>query len=500
MSRYTLQRLENALLVFRDGQPYECGRSSKSDEEETCIKKSRKRRSVAIDARLAASWQDKDESGDFDPSAERRKSRIGRILSTSLSQKRVFEASPLSQEFARPAKRKKSLPRGYGEPPPSDVVVLKTSLGKLEALVPILDDNERALEGPRYSRFPAFHNVFQQTGIESQDFVEHVMSTETTMRSGKVRLQPVFKKSSIRCKECYDNGRSCNYRSKDKSMCTPCQKERRRNPGIQCIPCETDAAAEDEDAKSLENLRTGSESKKSHQRLMTPPPTPSWVPPSIPPQAPMRTQVITITTRFAHPFNYDFEPKNDALGRKCHFCDKKSYGLYGLQLQKNLKVLKTGDSVQYKEPRNFGNVAAGFEPSRMCLICALNRLMISSCPGHQWFTTKDPKTIDHSYAFSLEGMQKTTWCSICVEPAVVACCSLQDDNKIAGILDSSGKKRRGCRMQLCLRCYRLMQGTKRSSLEMQTLIEKSKRQSLRADFEFLFPGSDLHKHYQAFLA
>ncbi|KAB8079305.1 hypothetical protein BDV29DRAFT_164786 [Aspergillus leporis] len=62
----------------------------------------------------------------------------------------------------------------------------------------------------------------------------------------------------------------------------------------------------------------------------------------------------------------------------CHWFSNFRYGLLGLR-KKTIDVLDFGDG-RYIEIGG-GHVAQGHEPSRMCVVCALERIRIMRCAG-----------------------------------------------------------------------------------------------------------------------
>lgn len=128
----------------------------------------------------------------------------------------------------------------------------------------------------------------------------------------------------------------------------------------------------------------------------------------------------------------------------CHWCLNWAYGIVGLGIR-NTEVLdfNTGRLIEIKD----GHQGEGREPSRMCWLCASERVQIMQCP-HDNITpimNRDPKSPkDRSAAFqnlaqARAALQEPTsqcygqpfqtvdreWCSLCQEPASWSCDSDQ---------------------------------------------------------------------------
>ena len=209
-----------------------------------------------------------------------------------------------------------------------------------------------------------------------------------------------------------------------------------------------------------------------------------------------------IRTSFANPIDFAYKPPLDG-SKPCHWCRDFTYGLLGLG-EREVEVIDYRDGMGYVEASG-GHVAQGREPSRMCIICALDRLRIIECGFHVigpldgW----DESNFDLRSAFnSLEPppgedhcTKQNHWCSMCINPAFYGCIAFQGFNRLQEPTQSSSVDSVGCGLLLCGRCART---TKKCGGNLARIIKviKSTSVELRADVEFLLPSSDLYQTYK----
>lgn len=211
---------------------------------------------------------------------------------------------------------------------------------------------------------------------------------------------------------------------------------------------------------------------------------------------------IMIKTPFAHPINFEYVPPRNG-SKPCHWCNDFTYGILGLG-NLDVEVVKRPDGPGYVEVRG-GHVGKGCDSSRMCTVCALERIHIGNCSQHKIFALKnlDEDTFDFGEAFlSLEPLHETSrhvpinpWCSLCPNPAFYGCATLQRFSKFREPLRSK-EEEEGCGLLLCSDCAEVM-------VECDSNIAKTVREhrkvgrELRADVEFLLPHNDLYEAFQS---
>lgn len=210
-----------------------------------------------------------------------------------------------------------------------------------------------------------------------------------------------------------------------------------------------------------------------------------------------------ISTCFAHPINFAYEPPESG-GNPCHFCDDFTYGLLGLG-RTTVEVIDYGIKEGLVEVDG-GHVGKGHEPTRMCTVCAFDRLHIMHCEDrHQIAPLRryDPVTFDFSAAFSSltpsqDGKTHAVnpWCSLCPNPAFFGCTALQTTNKFQEPVDPMSPEAKGCGLLLCMTCAELM---KTCGSDVPTvlgeLVRDQNGDGVRADAVFLMPGNGLYRFY-----
>ncbi|KAL1847170.1 hypothetical protein Plec18170_008734 [Paecilomyces lecythidis] len=211
-----------------------------------------------------------------------------------------------------------------------------------------------------------------------------------------------------------------------------------------------------------------------------------------------------ITTSFAHPINFAYEPPSDGT-KPCHWCHDFRYGILGLGTV-TIEVIDYHDGNGYIEIEG-GHVGQGHDPSRMCIVCALERLHIINCSDHTISPLKgsDEEKFDYDAAYEsllqepgVDGYAKTStpWCMLCPRPAFYGCVTMQSVDKFQEAVDPSEPSARGCGLLLCSDCATLL---KRLGPGLEQVVSKN-RESLgedgvRADAVYLLPGNDLWKFY-----
>ena len=214
----------------------------------------------------------------------------------------------------------------------------------------------------------------------------------------------------------------------------------------------------------------------------------------------------TITTKLAHPiqFNYVYDDEEEIA--PCHWCEDAIYGILGLG-EVEVKVIDSGDGQGYTEVSN-GHTAT-YGHSRMCAFCTTDRLKITACQKHemQLIEGMDPETFDYQAVteWMMPGMASLApfaWCSICPSPAFF-CCSTKPD------IDMDGQEvnlylgeQKGCGLLLCEACATNLVNEHEGKLE--DLIDGLGNGGgdggfgIRADANFLHPEGELLRRMGAF--
>ena len=212
----------------------------------------------------------------------------------------------------------------------------------------------------------------------------------------------------------------------------------------------------------------------------------------------------TITTKLAHPINFNYVAKEDDP-LFCHWCDDLVHGLLGLG-SVEVEVLDNEDGQGLTEVVD-GHTAKGHLPSRMCGFCTLDRLKITACKVHEVKPLADTEPGCFDYDSVIDWMAPGQaalapfpWCSICPAPAFFACCCETDEIDALGFgQDEAADK--GCGLLLCESCAVTLVNEHNGVLEglIDTLKEEEKEGGfgLRADADFLHPKGELLRRMAA---
>ena len=203
-----------------------------------------------------------------------------------------------------------------------------------------------------------------------------------------------------------------------------------------------------------------------------------------------------ITTSLAHPITFNHIPPEDGSA-PCHWCEDLAYGIVGLE-EVRVEVIDFGDHQGYTEIEG-GHVGKGKDPSRMCMDCTMERLLITSCKPHEIQRLEDMETEDFDYdaafEYLLPGRAATVpfkWCSICPRVAFFACCKPQmgiaDDEEDLGMTEGTG-----CGLHLCEECAVALMTEHDGFLEGHIeMLQKSDADFIvRADVDFLHQDGEL---------
>ncbi len=211
---------------------------------------------------------------------------------------------------------------------------------------------------------------------------------------------------------------------------------------------------------------------------------------------PGKDETLYIRTRLAHPILLD--GKDEA---SCHWCQDVGYGILGLGPTVEVEILDMNDGEGYVEVSG-GYLGAGMESSQMCIDCTMDRLEIAACLEHN---VEDLKEIEGAASHSFDpnlvmdhlmpGMAASapfTWCSVCPQPALYACCK-PINKEVQAILGGKDDKV-GCGLNLCQDCAEDLVHDVGGDLD--ALVRAIKRQddhdlSLRADVELILRSGEV---------
>jgi hypothetical protein len=501
MPRYTRARLAYALEVFRDSLPYRTKRGFKTKNLQEQLKKYELRTSTSNTvAQRSSLWIDKDNSGDYDPSKSKKRQTHQwppRPRNTKRKERELGDDCGNGRSFKKKGRTWKS-GRNNGE---VCKVVLKLTFDagrrKLQELadagVPAPEAETLCnVEDDEPSLWSLGGGSFSQTSRSSlssaarrrsmfepdprhEDDRRGLQSCGVTLRT---RALPVAKapggtQTSTRCVPCHQAKRKCTQKKSDVgTSCTQCRKH-----GSECSFASPEVQQE---------------------RHKPSPGTQYDNPITIESPSSVCLDTKWITTSFVHPINFKFSAAQDP-NRTCDFCRDFRHGILGCGPPKLIEVIVEGGKIV--QEMGDGYRAEGKEPTNMCIMCALDRLQICRCAKHEIVPIAGlwPGDFDYRQAFdnfsTIGAPALNHWCNFCVSPAFFACGRPQQYNKVGRPVACAAKTEKGCGLFLCPACAGAYGqfGMDRAKLEQEVRSRGSWK--VRADMEFLFHGSDLHKAY-----
>ena len=527
MPRYTQARLEYALRVFRDSSPYRTKRGFKTDNLEQHLKKYALRTTASMNvAQRSSLWIDKDDSGDYNPSkSKKRQADIGPPKPRN-NNKRKEKDLGADRESGGPFKKAKAKPKpkttwlsGRNRGWDCKILLKLTSVAgkaKLQQLAdagippPEVDDQPSlwALRGGSFSRSPrspltvaarrrSMFGPEPDGDEENEDLQGCGLGLRT--RTLPVLEVPNVPQKSMRCVRCQQARRKCTHRKEDIGpSCTQCRRD-----GLECsfgAPyAQEEKAAQvapgDQHDSPIMTKLPQIQQEKAEQVA---PGDHHVSPVAVDSPSSGCSGTRWITTNFVHPINFKFSVAQDPT-KTCDFCRDFRYGIVGCGSPRKVEVIVEGKRI-IEEARN-GYRAKGKEPSKMCIMCALDRFQICRCGNHEIVPIAGLCSGDFDYRqafhnFSTPGVPAFNhWCNICISPAFFACGAPQQYSKVGRRIAQGARMEKGCGLFVCSACAIALDqvGMDRAKLEEQVKMRGSWK--VRADMEFLFHGSDLHNAY-----
>lgn len=204
----------------------------------------------------------------------------------------------------------------------------------------------------------------------------------------------------------------------------------------------------------------------------------------------------TITTKLAHPIQFNYAYGDDEGIAPCHWCEDVIYGILGLG-EVEVEVIDNGDGQGFIEIVDGHTETYGH--SRMCEFCTTDRLKIAACKNHeiQLIEGMDPVNFDYTAVMEwmMPGMASLApfaWCSICPSPAFF-CCSTKPDIDMDGQEDDLYLgDQKGCGLLLCETCAVALVSEHEGKLDQ--LIDSLESDGGDGDFEIRADASFLHSN------
>ena len=294
-------------------------------------------------------------------------------------------------------------------------------------------------------------------------FMAPVEEDHQDEQENDINTDPAYR-AFVKCDSCRAQGKKCSLRSfRDVPPCTQCTKADKICTVV-----------------SLTNNIREQRKKKIIQ--------------SAPAKAIGSTKIVE--TPWAHPVAF-MQP----VGGKppCNFCADHRYCYMGYGTIK-VEVMQIPGKSSYEEMGR-GHRAKNHQATTMCVNCTCSRLYINACTHgvlahaehrHRDFPGGLSKELIHSFFEQGLNHRRTliTSCSICVAPAKFTCAALQRLDKFGKILVKGCDPVAGCGLMLCTGCATNFSKTKSMADTVSTAMEADR--PVRADVEFLLPGSLLH--------
>ena len=216
----------------------------------------------------------------------------------------------------------------------------------------------------------------------------------------------------------------------------------------------------------------------------------------------------TITTKLAHPIEFNYAYDDEEGTGKCHWCEDEIYGILGLG-KVEVEVIDNEDGQGFIEIVDGHSATYGH--SRMCEFCTMDRLKITACRNHEIepIENMDPENFD--YTAAMEWMMPDTasapfeWCSICPSPAFFSCSTKPDVDMDVEEEDLYLGDQQGCGLLLCKFCAVALVNEYEGKLDklidsLENLENEGGDEGfvIRADARFLHPEGELLRRMGAF--
>lgn len=220
----------------------------------------------------------------------------------------------------------------------------------------------------------------------------------------------------------------------------------------------------------------------------------------------MSNRCRTITTKLAHPIQFNYAYDDEEGIAPCHWCEDAMYGILGLA-DVEVEVRDNEDGQGFIEI--VGGHAATYGHSRMCEFCTTDRLRITACKNHvvEPIEGMNPEDFDYKAVeeWMMPGMASLApfaWCSICPSPAFFSCSTKPDIDMEGQEDDLYLGDQKGCGLLLCEACAVSLLSEHEGKLDRLIDSLENDRDhegfGVRADASFLHPRGDLLRRLGGF--
>ena len=446
---YTQERLQRALDVFRASEPYRKRRGLSGNNIERLLESRCKqyetrsgKSSLAVRTTITGIWNDKDESGDYTPGRKRNLARTERAAQNGSKRKRC------------------NVSRGDGKRGPKRTKVSYTS-GRQKGL-----SLRVTLKFKCDATKAKVAELFPTTVPDAEPYQNGHYTNACDRDDGDGEKSPGLS--------------ACNEQSNFFPMYAPTSASSK--VPVQCL------GHVEADVQFTGSKDNGIWNEPSHHRL----PTASESDPIIIDDSDdtganygdaNANQTKMIKTNWAHPIDYRCKTEI------CNFCVDVRYSLFGYG-EINVEVLQLQPGVF--EEMGGGHRERGMAPTKICLNCSLERIAIAKCPAHEILRIDGCLEAEFDYQSFLNQIAASPHlehptCSICIKPAFYACGTRQKEDPFG--FPFTGEDEGGCGLLLCGDCAGVVADYGLDMEHLERFAQSSK--ILRADRDFLLPGSDL---------
>ncbi|KAI9869435.1 MAG: hypothetical protein M1813_000224 [Trichoglossum hirsutum] len=311
--------------------------------------------------------------------------------------------------------------------------------------------------------------------------------------SGVARFKSTPERPCLTCTPCRKGKKWCSLKTRGTEP--PCKGCLRGG-----LECRFERVERHKDQAAAQR-KTEAQSTERSPEVQTPTPVPI-------PDASRECGVrMTIKTAFAHPITLNHCPAEDGSD-PCHWCDVAAFGIMGIGAVE-VEVIRWQDGRGYTEISG-GHAGAGVEPSRMCFLCTMERMLICNCEDHTIhpLPNRDPGDFDFEAAFQellsdqcSQGTNRSLWCSVCPSPAFFECRTPQELDLQVDEIVQSPPMAFGCGLLLCETCEQLLTNQYKGDLQaMVSNVESNLHDfpaGLRADVSFLLDEGELMRRMRA---
>lgn len=280
----------------------------------------------------------------------------------------------------------------------------------------------------------------------------------TFCRQEKKRCSLKKKTDKPPCKHCKKNGIGCTFYDVPKLV-----RESKAAAKQKAVlgPTEGDAPEVSKPSSDFFSAEDLEDMMRSDEEVLSRSPTPDI---EMEDEAGNKGPLTKIKTAFAHPIQFNV---NTQEASDCNFCEMPTFGFVG-HLEREVHVIQWYSGLGYTETG--GGYCEEKGPTRMCVDCAVARLQIICCEGHEFQTILDENEIPDFDAMAEDLMaaepgssqmryELQHWCSMCFSVANWGCSKEQPS------VSDPEAQLFGCGLRLCDKCMETLRNVHDGNFE-----------------------------------